>query len=70
MSDFSRLREKAGLNQSQLAELVGVSRAAICRYEKGLRAPEIDIAQKISKELGLSLRKLRPDLFPSKGAAA
>ena len=33
------LREQAGLTQKDVAEVLGVSRAAICRYEKGDRTP-------------------------------
>lgn len=35
------LREKAGLNQSQLAEKLGVSRGSISFYENGDRIPDI-----------------------------
>lgn len=33
------LRERAGLTQGELAELLGLSRAAVCRHEAGERVP-------------------------------
>lgn len=40
MSESQRLREirkKNGLNQKQVAEMIGVSPGAVCRWEKGDR---------------------------------
>ena len=40
-----RLKEsriKKGLTQSQLGELLGVSKVSICGYEKGTRTPTMD----------------------------
>ncbi|HXF83150.1 MAG TPA: helix-turn-helix transcriptional regulator [bacterium] len=34
------LRERAGITQAALAEAVGVSRAALCRWELGDREPD------------------------------
>jgi DNA-binding XRE family transcriptional regulator len=33
-----RLREEAGMSQQKLAEIIGVTRQAICQYESGKRA--------------------------------
>jgi predicted transcriptional regulator len=38
-----RRREAGGLTQSQLAEIVGVSRSTISRYEAGLREAPRDL---------------------------
>lgn len=46
-------RMKAGLTLAGLAEAVGVSAAAIQRYENGLRTPRIGIAKKIGAVLGV-----------------
>lgn len=35
-------RNKKGLTQSQLGELLGVSKVSICGYEKGTRTPTMD----------------------------
>lgn len=34
------LRERAGITQTALAEAIGVSRAALCRWELGDREPD------------------------------
>ena len=46
-------RLNAGLTLAQLAAEVGVSAAAIQRYENGLRTPRIGIAKKIGAVLGV-----------------
>ena len=49
-----RMREariKAGLSINALAKIVGVSPAAVCRYEKGIRRPKLPIAKKIASVL-------------------
>lgn len=58
MEQFSKrlkaLRESAGLNQSQLAEELGVSRGSISYYENGERVPDIDFLYKVSKYFHIS----------------
>lgn len=58
MEQFSKrlkaLRESAGLNQSQLAEELGVSRGSISYYENGERVPDIDFLYNVSKYFGIS----------------
>ena len=44
-------RKKAGLSINDLALAVGVSPAAICRYEKGKRNPKVPIAKRIANIL-------------------
>lgn len=46
-------REKAGLTIDALARAVGVSSAAICRYENGQRVPRLPIAKRIGEKLGI-----------------
>ena len=48
-------RAAAGLNQLQLAERVGVSRATIAGWETGHSRPDLDLIPKLSRALGLSL---------------
>lgn len=50
---IKQARESAGMTMQELAEAVGVSAAAICRYERGIRTPKVAIAKKIAKVLGL-----------------
>lgn len=51
---FKTLRESAGLNQSQLAEKLGVSRGSISYYENGDRIPDIEFLYKTSKFFNVS----------------
>jgi DNA-binding transcriptional regulator YiaG len=34
------LRKRAGLTQQELADIIGVTRVAICHWEKGRRVPD------------------------------
>lgn len=47
----SRLRREAGLNQSDMARLVGVTPAAISRWETGERTPSGDCAVAYARAL-------------------
>lgn len=59
MDQFSKrlkaLRESVGLNQSQLAEKLGVSRGSISYYENGDRVPDIEFFYRVSKFFNVSL---------------
>ena len=46
-------REKAGMSMQELGKAVGVSPAAICRYERGKRIPKTAIAKRLADVLGL-----------------
>lgn len=48
------LRESKGLNQSQLAEKLGVSRGSISYYENKDRIPDIEFLDKTSKFFNVS----------------
>ena len=47
------VREARGLNQSELAKLVGVSRASISHYEGGKRSPETETLKMLAEVLGI-----------------
>ena len=51
-------RKKAGLDQAQLAEALGLSQTAICRFEKGSRNPSVLLLKKIASTLGCSFAAL------------
>ncbi len=55
-------RDAHGINKSQLAQLLGTSRAAITRWESGARLPSEGLLARITKKTGISARDLRPDL--------
>ena len=48
MNRIKQLRKEKGLNQRQLAEIIGVSRAAIAYYETDQRTPRIEYAKKLA----------------------
>lgn len=48
------LRNKKGLSQEKLGELLGVSNSAICKYESRPTPPDGATIQKISDQLGVS----------------
>ncbi|WP_164918963.1 MULTISPECIES: sigma-70 family RNA polymerase sigma factor [Acutalibacteraceae] len=47
-------RNKKGLNQKQLAKLIGVRSTRLCSWEKGRRDPTASMIQKIAKALEVS----------------
>lgn len=54
----TQLRERAGLNQSEMARLAGVTPAAICRWESGTRTPSGPAAVAYAKALRQIAREL------------
>lgn len=70
MTEFSdhliRLRRSRGWSQEQLAELVGVTRQAVSKWEAGRSTPDLDRLLALSDLFGLTLDQLvrgegRPD---------
>lgn len=51
-------RKKAGLSQLQLAQKAGISKAAISRYESGLREPRMEHLKSISEVFGVTTDEL------------
>ena len=51
-SDIRSLREKKGLSQRQLAELVGTTQSAIARLEGGRISPSLPTLDRIANALG------------------
>lgn len=58
MSHFSqnlkKLREEAGLTQTQMAEQLGISRGSISFYENGDRVPDIEVLARVSDRFQVS----------------
>lgn len=52
------LREKAGLTQKELGELVGVSRQAVIAVETGRFDPSLWLAHDLAKFFGISIEEL------------
>lgn len=55
---IKNLREKKGLTQSQLAELINVSDKAISRWETGKGFPDISLVEPLASALGISVIEL------------
>lgn len=51
-ANIRRWREKRGMSQSKLAELVGKTNAAISQYESGYAIPRMHVIDQIAETLG------------------
>ena len=47
-----------GLTQEQLAKSAGVTQAQISYYERGLNVPNVDVALKLARALGVKVEDL------------
>jgi transcriptional regulator with XRE-family HTH domain len=52
VSALRSYRERNGLSQADLGGKVGVSAAQICRIEKGLRNPSMDLGRRLVAATG------------------
>ena len=50
-----------GISQEKLAELVGVERNTITRYENGQREPQLYVLVEIAKILNVQITELLPE---------
>jgi transcriptional regulator with XRE-family HTH domain len=68
---LQRLRQAAGLSQSQLARAAGVPAGSLKNWEQGRRLPQLDAAYRLAKAIGVSLDELAGQVFedgaPAKG---
>ncbi len=48
-------RKKMGMSQTQMAEILGVNKNTIFRYENGLIYPQMDVAARILDVLGMEI---------------
>ena len=55
---IKELRAARGMDQAQLAELVGVRRETIGRLENGQYNPSLKLAMDIAKVFGLSVEEI------------
>lgn len=58
------------MTQQDLARLLDVDRATVCRWESGERKPDHALVPKISEKTGISAKELRPDLAELMGEQA
>ena len=55
MNNFKILRKEMKVNQSFVADAVGLTRSAYSHYENGLREPDHATLQKLSEFFGVSI---------------
>lgn len=55
---IKQLRQKAGLTQEQLANLIGISAQAISKWETGTTMPDITLLPVLSTEFGVTIDEL------------
>ncbi len=60
-----KYREAKGLNQKQLAQLIGVSNGRVSNWEQGINRPDADILAKICNVLDVSPSLLLEINLPS-----
>ena len=53
-----KYRENRGLNQKELAKLIGVSNSRVSNWEQGINRPDADILAEICKALNVSPSEL------------
>lgn len=59
---LTHAREARGTTQTSLADMIGISRAAISQYEKGQRKPSSDILAKIANSLNFPMHFFLQDV--------
>lgn len=57
-TNLKKIREEKGLTQEQLAKLVNTSRSNITNYETGKNNASVEMLQKLSNVLNVSIDKL------------
>ena len=77
MSKLSKYLKEAKISQTDFAGKVGISRSHLCEILSGEKSPSLDVAKKISKGTGGSVRvsdwpqfKAVIDAVSGEGAAA
>jgi len=54
--DLIMAREQLGLTQGEAAEMIGICRSSLQKYEYGQRTPRKDIEQRIQEVLGITIQ--------------
>lgn len=59
------LREKAGLNQMQIAQFLGIDQSTVSKCEKGERRFQVDHLEQLGNLFGVSLSDLMNEDMPA-----
>ena len=54
------VREDKGMSQGEVARRTGLDAANVCRMERGVRFPRIDILYRVAQALGVKAGDLLP----------
>ncbi len=60
---FKQFRDAKKLSQAQAAALLGVNKSTFSRWEHGICKPDIGTLAQLAKRMGVSRKKLRPDVY-------
>jgi len=63
-------RKRADFTLEQLAQKIGVETTTLSRYERGLRALNLEMLERVAKALGVSIGSLLDDGKPGGGSVA
>lgn len=55
MERLKWLRKSRGISQEKLGEMLGVQKAAVSKYEKGIVIPSPEVLKKLSGTFGVSI---------------
>ena len=69
-ANLLNLRKKAGKQQKDVANAIGITAAALSAYEKGKKQPSLDYAIRLAKHYGVSLDVLCGDEEPTEMATS
>ena len=58
MNGFKKARLEEGLTQAELAEILGVSTVAVCKWETGKGLPKVKRLKFVAKTLNTTVAKL------------
>ena len=58
-------RKRADFTLEELAQKIGVETTTLSRYERGLRAFNLEMLERVAKALGVPIRSLIDDVKPS-----
>ena len=57
LSRFTRLKAQSGINLTELADNIGISRQSLYNYEKGISCPKIENYRRMEKVMGDNLKE-------------
>lgn len=60
---FAAFRSATGKSQDELADLLGVNRATVYRWEKGEPPVPVSKIDKVATVLGVTRKDIRPDIY-------